>query len=95
MFFKSRKDKISLGDFSFSNSIKRQIFLKKLKKKLTLIGMCRCSGCSVERKSAGAIFFQFYVHINVELFIHAFMHPTVTFMWWRITSMLIFFIFPV
>ena len=31
---------------------------------------------------------QFYVHIIVEFYIHAFMHPTMAFMWWRKTGML-------
>ena len=35
----------------------KKIFLKKGLKKLTLIGMCRFSGRSVGRESAGAFFF--------------------------------------
>ena len=72
------------GDFhKFHIPISVKIFLKKVKKKkLTLIGMCRCSGYSVGRKSAGAIFsFQFNVHIDVEIFVHASMHLCLVRVW--------------
>ena len=65
MYFQLFKDKISLDNFSFSHSIKRQKFFLRSKKKLTLIGMCRCNGPSVERKSRGAIFsFNLRSHVH-------------------------------
>ena len=57
VFFDHAKTKIHWVIFHLHIPLSVKIYFKY--KKLTLIRMCRCSGCSVERRSAGVVFIFF------------------------------------